>query len=221
MENKIVNCLIPVRSGSKRIKNKNIKKINGLPLVKYVCANIIKSKKVDRFYLATDKLDIYNKLDNLKKKIFFFKRSKKSASDYAQTEIVIEEFINKENIKGIIVLVQVTNPFINFKHIDEAINLLTKKKLDCVFSAVKSKHFIWSNSKKIFPLNYNYKKRNFSQSIKGHYVENGSFYIFNASNFLKLKNRLHGKIGVYEMPIESIHEIDDKEDFNLISKLLK
>ena len=60
-----------------------------------------------------------------------------------------------------------------------------------------------------------------SQSLKGYYVENGSFYIFYKKKFLKFKNRLHGKIGVYEMPAESIHEIDTKEDLRIVKKLLK
>ena len=60
-----------------------------------------------------------------------------------------------------------------------------------------------------------------SQSLKGYYVENGSFYIFYKDKFLKYKNRLHGKIGVYKMPVESIHEIDTKEDLRIVKKLLK
>ena len=38
--------------------------------------------------------------------------------------------------------------------------------------------------------------------------------------FMKYKNRLHGKIGTFEMPKESIHEIDDKEDLILVKKII-
>ena len=37
----------------------------------------------------------------------------------------------------------------------------------------------------------------------------------------KTKNRLHGKIGTYEMPKKSIHEIDEKEDLDLVKKILQ
>ena len=221
MVDKNIICLIPVRSGSKRIKNKNIRKINSIPLIKYVFLNVINSRKVNNFYLASDKKYFYERLGNLKKKISFFKRSKKSSTDKAQTEVVIEEFIKKKKIKGTIVLVQATNPFVNYKHIDNALNIYQNANLDCVFSAVRSKHFLWADSKKTYPLNYNYKKRTFSQFNKGYFVENGGTYIFDSVNFLKKKNRLHGKIGIYEMPFESIHEIDEKEDLKIISKLLK
>ena len=75
---KLINecwVMIPARSGSKTIKNKNIKKINNLPLIKYVFLNVLNSKKIHNFYLASDKKNIYEKLGNLKKKILFFKRS--------------------------------------------------------------------------------------------------------------------------------------------------
>lgn len=216
-----ITCLIPVRSGSKRIKNKNIRKINGVPLVKYVCSKIIKSKKINRFYLASDKISIFNKLGKLKKNISFFERSKRSSYDNSHTETVIEEFLNKTNIQGIIILLQVTNPFVNHSHLDKAISLLKEKRLDCVLSAVKSKSFYWTAKKNTNPINYNFNKRKFSQDYKGHFVENGSFYIFYQKNFLKYKKRLHGRIGIYEMPKESIHEIDDKKDLQIISKLLR
>ena len=60
-----------------------------------------------------------------------------------------------------------------------------------------------------------------SQNINGHFVENGSFYIFYRKNFLKFKNRLHKKIGIYEMPKESIFEIDDYDDLNIVKKLIR
>ena len=98
--------------------------------------------------------------------------------------------------------------------------MLINKKLDSLLSVVQSKHFIWTNSKYSRPINYDFKKRKMSQSIKGYFVENGSFYIFYRKNFLKKNNRLHGKIGTYEMPKESIHEIDDLVDLKIVKKLL-
>ena len=110
---KKIACLIPVRSNSKRIRNKNIKKINNEPLIKYVCKNIFKSKLIDDYYIASDDYKIYNKIGNLKKKFNFFKRSQKSALDISSTEIVIKEFLKSKNDINILILVQITNPFIN------------------------------------------------------------------------------------------------------------
>ena len=97
-----------------------------------------------------------------------------------------------------------------------------KKKYDSLLSVVKSKYFIWKGNKDlIISKNYSLKRRPRSQEIKDNeFIENGSFYIFSRNKFLKLKNRLHGKITHFEMPKESIFELDEKEDFRIISKLI-
>ena len=47
-------CLIPARSGSKRIKNKNIKMFHGKPIIAYAIDNAIKSKLFDKIIVSTD-----------------------------------------------------------------------------------------------------------------------------------------------------------------------
>ena len=61
-----IACIIPARSGSKRIKNKNLTKINKKHLVEFVFNKILKSKMIDDFYLATDKKIVYDKIGKLK-----------------------------------------------------------------------------------------------------------------------------------------------------------
>jgi N-acylneuraminate cytidylyltransferase len=219
VRNKIA-CIIPVRSGSKRIKNKNIVKIGKIPLIKLVCKKIIKSKIINSFFIASDDIKIYQKIGEYKKKVTFFKRSKKSSTSNAQSEIVIEEFLDKYKKFDIIVFVQVTNPFVNHYHLDKALKIFITKKYDTLLSVVKSRSFLWKNKFPTQPLNYDYNNRELSQNLKNYYVENGSFYIFYRKNFLKFKNRLHKKIGTYEMSQESIFEIDEIEDLKIIRKLI-
>ena len=59
------------------------------------------------------------------------------------------------------------------------------------------------------------------QKIEPKYLENGSFYIFNAKKFLKNKNRLFGKIGVYEMKRINSFQLDEPEDIELFNSLKK
>ena len=47
-------ALIPARSGSKRVKNKNILRINNHPLLAYAITNALKSKIFDRVICVTD-----------------------------------------------------------------------------------------------------------------------------------------------------------------------
>jgi len=113
-------CLIPVRLNSKRIKNKNFIKIKNLTLLELVCKKIVKSKYISNFYIASEKSNKVQNLVEKNKKINYFARSKKSSTHIAKTEIVIKEFIKKIDC-DLVVLVQVTNPFVSYKYLDEAI----------------------------------------------------------------------------------------------------
>ena len=72
-----ISCLIPIRSNSKRIKNKNFTKIKNVPLIKFVLQNICKSKYIDDYFIATDNLHKVSKIIKKNNKIRFFLRSKK------------------------------------------------------------------------------------------------------------------------------------------------
>ena len=53
MKKKII-ALIPARSGSERLKDKNIKNINGKPLLYYSIKSALKSKIFDEVVVSTD-----------------------------------------------------------------------------------------------------------------------------------------------------------------------
>ena len=217
-----ITCLIPARSGSKRIKNKNIIKFKKTNLLKFIIREIIKSKIINKFVLASDDPLYYSKLDKLKNKVVFFQRGKLSSKDSSTSESVILEYLKKtKDDSDILILLQLTNPFIKKNYLDDSIKKFLKFGFDSMLSAVKSNQFLWENKTNAIPINYNINKRPRSQNFNNNYIENGSFYIFYKKNFLKFKNRLHGKIGIYEMPKETIHELDDLEDFKIIKKLIK
>ena len=215
----IIYALIPLRTSSTRIKNKNFLKIKKKFVYLYSTHQAIKSRLIKKVFIATNSKKVKIK----HKKLSIFKRSKKSNASKSSTEIVVEEFL-KKNICDYLVLIQATNLFIKTKYIDLALKKLikNKKKYDSLLSVVKSKYFIWQRVRDlIIPKNYNSKKRPRSQDIKSNeFIENGSFFIFNRKKFLKSKNRLHGKITYFEMPKKSIFELDEKEDLPIIKKLI-
>jgi len=213
-------AIIPLRKNSKRIRNKNFINIGKKQLFEHTLDEACKSKLIKKIILATDEKKIKIKKN---KKIDIFHRSKKSATGSASTEIVIEEVLKKNNC-DLVILIQATNLFLKSHHLDKAIKkMIFQKKYSCLLSVVSSKFFIWQSKvdqNEIFSKNYNYKKRPRSQDIKNkEYIENGSFYIFYRKNFLKYRNRLHGKITLYKMPKISLIEIDDNEDLKLVKKL--
>ena len=51
---KKILCIILARGGSKGVKNKNIKKLNGIPLILYSLNTAKKSKYIDRTIVSSD-----------------------------------------------------------------------------------------------------------------------------------------------------------------------
>ena len=215
----IIYALIPLRAGSIRIKNKNFIKIKKKPVYSYSLNQALKSKLINKVFIASNSKKIKIK----HKKLSIFQRSKKSNLKKSPTEVIIKEFL-KKNICDYLVLIQATNLFIKTEYINFAIKKIIKnqKKYDSLLSVVKSKYLVWQKNKSLVnSKNYNFNKRPRSQDIKDkEFIENGSFYIFKRKNFLKFNNRLHGKITFFEMPKDSIFELDEKEDLNLIKKLI-
>ena len=86
-------CLIPARSGSKRIKNKNLLSFFGNPMISYSIKTAIKSKLFDKVLVTTDSKKIAKISKNFGAEIPFL-RPKKLANDHATDNNVIEHFLS-------------------------------------------------------------------------------------------------------------------------------
>ena len=233
MKNSI--CIIPLRSNSKRLKNKNIKKINNIPLCIYSINQAIKSKIFNRIIIASDSIKYFNVIKrylskekkNKQKNIYYYLRSKNSAKSNSQTEIVLKEILDKEilhketNCKYVF-MIQATSPLIIAKDILNCKKSLLKNNFDSVFTSYKDDKFVWINEKKLKPINYNVNKRPMKQKfINNIFNENGAIYAFKLKGFLKANNRLFSKIGTIVMPKNRSIDIDTETDFLELKKLLK
>jgi N-acylneuraminate cytidylyltransferase len=223
-------CIIPIRSKSKGIINKNVKKVGKHILAYYTLKAAIRSNIFNLIIISTDSKHYINIIKSLKldkSKIYFHLRSAKSSTDKASTEMVICEILNhleRNQFKKIlnVTLIQATSPLLKSIDLLQAMKKFYINKFDSLFSSYISHNFIWDTKpKKIKSINYNFKKRPRRQdNSKKLIIENGAFYIFKKKGFLKNNNRLFGKIGYFNMPKERSFEIDVKEDLDLIKKII-
>jgi len=209
-------AIVPIRSGSKGIPNKNIKLLNNKPLVWWVL-NSLQNSLVNKIIVATNKdyIDLIRNFNLSKVEIYI--RNSKNSQDTSSTEDVLIETIKSLKIKDDVILTQATSPLTTSKDFNNGINLY--QNYDSVLSVVKQKKFIWDNKGK--SLNYNYKLRPRRQDWDGYLVENGAFYINHSSNILRDRNRLSGNIGLYEMNEKTYYEIDSLDDWKIIENLIK
>lgn len=209
-------AFIPVRGGSKSIELKNIKKINGRPLIFWVLDDVVECEGIDKVVVSTDSEDIRATVNLYgSNKILVIDRSDEVSTDFASTESVMLEFAENYDFKNII-LVQATSPLLDKEDLDNGLKEF--KNADSVLSVVNQKRFVWKDSK---PINYDYFNRPRRQDFDGFLVENGAFYITSKELLLKTKCRLSGKISTVIMDDATYFEIDEPSDWLIVEKLLQ
>lgn len=222
-------AFIPVRGGSKSIPLKNIKYINGKPLVYWVVKAACGCRFIDKVYIATDSDEIKNTVEEFRdeidneglSKIVVIDRSEESASDSASTEFAMLEFAAKYNFDNV-VLIQATSPLLLSEDLDRGFEIYGEKDTDSVLSVVKQKRFNWGIENGFaHPLNYDVFNRPRRQEFEGYYVENGAFYITSKNDLIKYRNRVSGNIKVVEMNEDSFFEIDEPSDWVIVEALMK
>ncbi len=217
-------ALIPLRGGSKSIPLKNIKNFCGKPLCYWVI-NELQQSNIDKIIVATDSEYIKKIVLSFGfSKLSVYDRDPKNAQDTSSTESVMLEFITNSSLVNddLLVLVQATSPFTKSKDFNNALIQLKEDKCDSLLTAVLSKRFFWNNKQSgAEPINYDYTNRPRRQDFTGMYMENGAFYINKVENIIKHKNRLSGKISIYEMPEHTAIEIDEDLDWILAEHIMK
>ena len=225
-----VLAIIPARSGSKGIKNKNIKKINNITLIERAYIVAKKSKIFDKIIISTDSPKYQNLMK--KKNIDIFSlRSKKNSSDKS-TDLQLLKYEIKKNEKifkkklSIIALLQPTSPMRNINDLKKCFQKIKKKKLDAVWTLSKiDKKFNPIKLLKIQKDKFDYYD-NFGKNFVGrqllnqYYIRNGIAYFFSRKSIVKLNTILPKKNG-YIIINRKIVNIDDAQDLRNAQKILQ
>ncbi len=207
-------AILPIRKNSKRLINKNIKKINNKPLYKYILNTLIKSSKIKKIIISTD----YNLKIKKNKKIKILTRPKNLRGN-CNMNLVIEDVLNKVDGKYFL-QTHATSPLLKIITLDNAIKYYFSQKIyDSVFSVTNTKKRLWSFKNK--PLNHEVNHSPTTQNLKSIYEENSGFYIFSRKSFFKKKNRIGNRPKLYEINKIEAFDIDDVHDFAIVQKILK
>lgn len=223
---KNVLAIIPARGGSKGIKNKNIIKINGKPLVYYTIKQAKDSKLISDIIGSTDSKKIKKIFEEYDVDIPFM-RPKKLATDRS---LILETLVfclkKMEKIKkkkyDYIVLLQPTAPNRSKYEIDKCVRKIIKKKGDSLISLSPLIEPHPAKLKKIKKgLTYNFiknSKDNYPrQFLEKLYKPSGNIYIFTRK--LILKNNLTGRNQLYDLVKSKDHLNIDTPDDLILAKI--
>ena len=183
-------ALIPARKGSKSIKNKNLYKISGKPLIYYTILAAKKSKIFDQIFVSSDSKEILDYSAN--QNVSTIIRPKKYSNDFSSANDVVKHFINhNDELKkeDIIVYLQPTSPLRNYIDIKKSIKLFIKNSLKSLVSVKKTDVCIYKtlfiNKKYLKPF-FDEKRMTISrQKVPTSYEVNGAIYIFKVKDFIK------------------------------------
>jgi len=220
-------ALVPARSGSKSIKNKNLKKINNKPLIYYAINTAKRCKMIDDVYVTTDSKKIKNIALQYGAKVPFL-RPKKISGDLSKDIDYIKHFFNfmKFKNKTVLVILQPTTPERNVKIIDNAIIKFIKNGGDSLRSvslARETPYKMWIRKGKFMQPFLGLKSINLSnrprQSLKKVYWQNGYIYITSNLTVKKFNNELGKKVIFFENDF-LVNEIDYNFQYKNIKKKL-
>lgn len=227
----LVYAVILARSGSKTIKNKNIRKLNNKPLLSYPINAALKSKRINSTYVLTDSKKYAEISSSLGAKVPFL-RPKTISGDYSRDFETFKYFFewlkkNNQNKPDIIVHLRATAPLVNTYIINKALIYFLKNKSDSLKSIQLSKSSpfkMWKINKYgyMIPFVKSSKNKEFwnfpRQKLPIIYSQNAQIDIFRTS--LINKNTISGK-KILPFYIENSIDIDDLSDLKKIKLKLK
>lgn len=213
-------AVIPARGGSKGIPKKNIRLMNGKPLISYSINNAKDSRYITDVFVTTDSNEIAEVAEEYGAEVI--KRDESLSSDLVTLDpVVFHARICAEKIKNkqydVVITLQPTSPLLKTETLDNAIEYFINGNYDTVISVINKPHLSWGiQENKIIPL---YKERKNRQELPPQYFETGAFLIAKA-NCVKNNTRIGENVSVFEVAENESIDIDDKNDWLLTENLM-
>ncbi|WP_027327116.1 cytidylyltransferase domain-containing protein [Helicobacter pametensis] len=213
-----VLALIPARSGSKGVRDKNIRPFRGLPLLAHSIQSTIESGICDEVFVCTDSEDYASIAREYGASVPFL-RSKESARDESKSIECIIESLEKYKILGkefdVLLLLQPTSPLRNATHIKEAYELFLSCHCQSLASVCEvDEHPLFMRTLEDNLLSPLLKTQSSvrRQDLPPYYRLNGAIYLNLISTLTPQTSFNDNAIG-YVMSKEDSLDIDREEDF--------
>lgn len=212
-----ITAIIVARSGSKRIKNKNLLKLNGETLFERKINQLKQSKHITDIAFGSDSQEMLDMASLLgatvyKRDDFHCNEEVASAND------MIRDMVNKIKPCDIVVWAHCTNPLITAETYDKAIETFLENypTYDSLLSVVELKEHLWKSDKSA-PLNYNpYAGRHVpAKELPPYYMQDGGIFIQHHKSFLENSYFFGKKPFLFEIDKTQFLDINELNDYQL------
>lgn len=223
-------CLIPARSGSKGLKDKNIRKIKGKSLLEITYNFALKLKLFTNIVISTDSKK-YLKIINDRNFHSLLRPKKLAKDDTTDLELITYELKRYETFYNTkydyLCLLQPTSPLRKKIHLNKCFEILKKSKPNAIWTVSpvdKKFHPIKQvQIKNNFLKYFNKNGKNFisRQKLEQSYIRNGVAYFFSRKTIFKKKNILPNKTKFLIIKTDKVANIDNKSDLDFAIKRFK
>ncbi|MFC2010256.1 cytidylyltransferase domain-containing protein [Chloroflexota bacterium] len=220
--------IIPARGGSKRLPYKNIKLLNGKPLIYYTIHEAKRSKYLSRLIVSTEDSEIAEISRRYDTEVI--ERPAKLAQDDTPSLFVFQYIIQQLEEKGfypdVIVILQPTSPCRGVEDIDKAIEMFMETDCDSVVSVCETEvplQWVFRLEEGwLSPIIKDWQKVDRRQNAPETYRLNGAIYVIHRDIIVKQNNVVTGnRMQPYIMPEERSVDIDSELDFKLAELIIE
>ena len=220
--NKIL-VVIPARGGSKGIPRKNVRLLDGQPLISY-SINVAKSSEyVDDVVITTDDSEIALLSEKFGASVI--RRSEELSTDETPLDpVVYDAMVQKEKLAfdeyDLVITLQPTSPLIKTSTLDKVIEKFEDFAIDSVITVVDDRRLSWGfdeNNQRFFP---NYIERKNRQDLPKDFKETGAI-LATRRKFVNEFSRLGTNIDIVEVSQEESVDVTNYEDWWIAEKYLQ
>ncbi|WP_121616356.1 cytidylyltransferase domain-containing protein [Virgibacillus halodenitrificans] len=220
-------AIIPARSGSKGLKDKNIKDLNGKPMIAYTIEAAIESGVFTDIIVSTDSEKYAEIAKAHGAKVPFFRPDDLATDGATSTDMIsytLGELQEQGQAYDYFMLLQPTSPLRGAKDIVNAVSALFEKKANAIVSVCEAEHSpLLTNTLDDSLRMDDFLKNEFNkrrQVLPNFYRLNGAIYLSDTDYFLKYHNFYKERCFAYVMSQENSLDIDTMIDFKLVQVLM-
>ncbi len=226
IDGKSILAIIPARAGSKGVKDKNIRKINGKPLIAWTIDVAIKSKYIDKLILSSEDDKICKIAKKLSCDVPFVRPAEYALDETPMIKVIHHAILNMNDKYDYVVLLQPTSPLRETEDIDQAISLcISKKAPSCVTICESNKSPYWMYMREedeILKPFISYPEHLFDrrQSLPTVYMLNGAVFVAECDWILSKNSFMSEDTVSYIMEQSKSFDIDTELDFIIAESML-
>ena len=218
-------CTIAMRGGSKGVPNKNLKNMNGKPLMYYTIKQAINCNLFDSVVISTDSKEIFSSAKSFGADAWFIRPPELATDEAAKVPVIRHALIEAEKYYGkkfdLIIDLDATSPLRDIIDIQNAYKQFVNEDADILITACPSRKNPYFNmveniDGKIKLVKKMEKSPARRQDAPQTFDMNASIYIWKRNILLKCDSLFTHKTSLYIMPEERSIDIDNKIDWKFV-----